>query len=291
MPRRTLARRLADRCYRACRPLLRRRLAADLVELVQQRRRPPFTLPLEPEVQLSGVVYTMVLQPGPRKSWQELLSAFVWALGACPDATLVLRIVTRDQERPEALAALADYYRRLSGVSHQCRVVLLPEAMPDELMLRLADATTYYVNATLAEGACLPLQEMLAAGRPALSPVHSAMRDYFDADVGFVIASDREPCSLPGDDTGLLKTTWHRLNWESLHNQFQASYDLAKQPRAYAALAARARQRLHQWAGPEHVFILLKEALLPLAAQAAQPYAEPPWLKSAEEPRAEDQAA
>jgi hypothetical protein len=128
-------------------------------------------------------------------------------------------------------------------------------------MLDLARATTYYVNATRAEGACLPLQEMLAAGRPALSPIHSAMQDYFGEDVGFVIASHPEPTHWPGDPRRHLKTTWARLVWQSMYDQFRASYAVAQHPQQYLNLATQARQRMMTWAGPAQVSRLMREAL------------------------------
>jgi hypothetical protein len=230
---------------------------------------------LLPSPSLGGIVYTMILNPGPRKSWRDLMSAFVWALGEHDDATLVLRIVSRDTERPGYLGGFLNYYRRFASFPHRCRIVLLSEELSDEQMLQLAGCTTFYVNATTAEGACLPIQEMMAASRPALSPIHTAMRDYLDADAGLKIESHVEPCSLPGDPQERLTTLHHRLNWQSLHDQFRASYLLARQPEAYAALAERARQRIRNWASVERVLPLLRQALARVAGQA---FTRAPWL-------------
>jgi glycosyltransferase involved in cell wall biosynthesis len=221
----------------------------------------PVLPPPDPAVRLSGVVYTMVLQPSPRKALHDLVSAFVWALRDRADATLVLRLVSRQQELVYYFLQVLGVYRELEAVPHRCRVVLVTGTMSDEQMRALAAQTTYYVNATRAEGCCLPIQEMLAAGRPALSPTHTAMRDYFDASVGFVVESHPEPCPFPGDPSERLKTTCHRLVWQSLHDQFQASYAVAQDPAAYGALAARARQRMREYAAPERVQTLLQEAL------------------------------
>jgi glycosyltransferase involved in cell wall biosynthesis len=234
-------------------------LAQQLLELPWQA--PTFdTLP-------SGVVYCMVLAPSPRKALEDLITAFVWSLRDRADATLVLRIVSRDQEMPAHLRDIDRIYESLASLAHQCRVVVLTGPMTGEQVHQLARCTTYYVNATRAEGACLPLMEMLAAGRPALSPIHTAMRDYFDGDVGFVVESHPEPCSFPGDSTAQLKTTRHRLVWQSLYDQFQASYALAQDPAAYRALAENARARMQYYAGTERVFALLKNALAGLHAR------------------------
>jgi hypothetical protein len=218
------------------------------------------TTPTGP-LELSGVVYTSIFNPDDgRKNWQDLVQAFVLGLRDCPDATLVLKLVTSPKRAPFHRARLAEYCASL-GVPCRCRVVLISDWLSPAQMRDLARATAYYVNATRAEGACLPLQEMMAAGRPGLSPVHSAMGDYFGEDAGFVVDSHPEPTSWPGDPRRHLTTTWGRLVWQSLHDQFQESYAAAREPGRYGTLAARARQRIAAWAGPERVGRLLTEAL------------------------------
>ena len=135
-------------------------------------------------------------------------------------------------------------------------------------MTELARATTFYVTATHAEGACLPLQDYLAAGRPGIAPLHTALADYFGADVGLTVASHAEPTSWPGDALGQLATTWHRTVWQSLFDQLRVGYALAKQePARYHALAEAARHRMWQYAGVEAVRPRLEAALASLAAR------------------------
>jgi hypothetical protein len=239
---------------------------------------PPAPPSLDGSAAIGGVVYTMQLDPGLRREWRDVMSAFVWALRDCEDALLVLCLTSPEASIPQHVEAITRFHKRLSAMRHKCRILVLPDAISPEDMLRLAEGTTYHVNATRAEGACLPLQEMLAAGRPGISPAHSAMSDYFDADVGFVVESHPEPCWLPGDPTEKFRTTQHRLVWQSLHDQFQASYALARQPARYAALAERGRERMRQWAATDRVLPLLREALGPVILQAQQWPAGAPWL-------------
>src|SRR5262249_9245527 len=129
-------------------------------------------------------------------------------------------------------------------------------------MVKLAAASTYYVNPSRAEGSCLPLQNFLAAGRPGISPVHTAMADYFGGEVGFVVDSHPEPTCWPHDPGKGLTTTWHRLVWQSLHDQFCIGYAVAKEDRErYQALAARGRDRAARFAGSESVWPRLEAAL------------------------------
>ncbi|HEV3021329.1 MAG TPA: hypothetical protein VGX76_02635, partial [Pirellulales bacterium] len=240
---------------------------------------------------LSGVVYTTILNPDDRrKNWQDILTAFLAALGNCDGATLVVKLVT---SQAAAVREVLGFYYKI-GLPHRCRVVFIPGHLDGQLMGRLAGASTYYVNASRAEGACLPLQDFLAAGRPALAPVHSALADYFDEQVGLVVASHPEPCPWPWDESGRLSTSWHRIVWASLRDQFAASFEMAgKRPEAYRAMAAAARRRIGEWASVKSVGPKLAAALswaaLNLASQdLAQPCA---WQPSARQTAAQHPAA
>lgn len=213
-------------------------------------------------IKLDGVVFTMILNPSDgRKNWQDLLTAFVHALRDRADATLVLKFSVADRLAPGSVDQVAQIHNLLANVKHRCRVVVITKALTNDQMRSLMQATTFYANSTRAEGACLPIMEAMAAGRPALSPVHTAMTDYFDGSVGFVIDAQPEPTSWPGDVTQRYSTFWARLNWQSLADQLAAAYDLAKDPVAYRALAQAARERMHQYSNVRSVREKLAAAL------------------------------
>jgi glycosyltransferase involved in cell wall biosynthesis len=208
---------------------------------------------------LEGVVYTSVFNPDdPRKNWEDMITAFLAALGDCEDATLVMKLATSS---PTAAGRILAFYRRLD-VSHRCRLVVTPDFLSDAEMLRLAGASTFYLTTTRAEGMCLPLMNHLAAGRPAVAPAHTAIADYFDATMGLVVESHPEPCAWPHDTRRRWRTTWHRLVWPSLVEQIRRSYQIAKsEPATYQTLAAGAQERMRRWAHPEAVLPRLQAAL------------------------------
>jgi hypothetical protein len=216
----------------------------------------------KPVTSLKGVVYTMIFNPyDARKNWPDLLSAFVLAHREHEDATLALKLVAGPPDAVQAMEGIRLAHNSMNEIPHRCRIVVIADYLKPHQMAELTRATTYYVNSTRAEGACLPLQEMMAAGRPGLSPVHSAMRDYFSSEVGFVIHSSPEPTHWPKDPWRRLLTSWHRLDWQSLHDQFVESYRIAKTPGAYAALAGKARKVIAARATSEYLLPLLQEAL------------------------------
>jgi glycosyltransferase involved in cell wall biosynthesis len=213
----------------------------------------------KPYVELSGVVYTSIFNPGDgRKNWEDLLSGFLKALGDCPDATLVFKLITKN---PQWLERVAGYYRCLDR-RHRCRVVFLTDYLSEQQMLDLCQASTYYITTTRAEGNCLPVMNYLAAGRPVLSPCHSAISDYFSERIGFVLETHPEPAIWPHDSSLRFKTTWGRLVWPSLLEQLRHSYETARGAAAsYEDLAAAGREKMNGWAYPEAVWQRLRTAL------------------------------
>jgi glycosyltransferase involved in cell wall biosynthesis len=213
-------------------------------------------------LELSGVIYSSILNPlDPRKNWQDLLSGYLLALKDCDDATLVVKLVVSADWEALALAEMFAFYRA-TGLSHRCKLVLVTAYLSEEQLLELTGASTFYVNTSRAEGSCLPLQNFMAAGRPALAPPHTGMADSIDEQCGFTLQSHPEPASWPQAIDGGYRTTWHRLVWQSLHDQLRASYEAARQGRVrYSALANRARERMRELAGAESVWPRLAAAL------------------------------
>ncbi len=218
--------------------------------------------PPRPNLELSGVVYTTILNPfDARKNWQDLLSGYLLALKDQGDATLVVKLVVSADWEAAALAEMFAFYRG-TGLSHRCKLVFVTAYLSEEQLVELARASTYYVNTSRAEGSCLPLQNFLAAGRPALAPPHTGMADSLDEQCGFILESHPEPAPWPQESGGGYRTTWHRLVWQSYHDQLRASYETAKHERArYQALAQWAREHMRGLAGAEAVWPRLATAL------------------------------
>jgi len=219
-------------------------------------------VPAQPTLDLAGVVYTSILNPyDPRKNWQDLLSAYLLALGDCEDATLVVKLVVCPELAVPALNGLIGHYRGMN-LAHRCKLVFVTDYLSDADMGELVRGSTYYVNSARAEGSCLPLQDFLAAGRPGLAPTHTSMADYFDDKLGFPIGSHPEPAGWPHAGGEGYTTTWQRIVWQSLHDQFRHSYQVAKQDQSYyQALASYGRSRMMEFAGAENVWPKLAAAL------------------------------
>jgi glycosyltransferase involved in cell wall biosynthesis len=218
--------------------------------------------PPRPNLELTGVVYTAILNPfDARKNWQDLLSGYLLALKDRDDATLVVKLVVSADWEAAALADMLAFYRA-AGLSHRCKLAFVTAYLSEEQLRELTRASTYYVNTSRAEGSCLPLQNFMAAGRPALAPPHTGMADSIDGQCAFTLASHPEPAGWPHEVGGGYRTTWHRLVWQSLHDQLRASYDTARHGRTnYRTLAERARERMRGLVGVESVWPHLSAAL------------------------------
>lgn len=268
----TLRQRLRYAYLSYLRPRLPDLIDKTLTQLVRarrvQREKLRVLYPVTPRLELSGIVYTTILNPFDfRKNLDDLLSAFLLALGDRADATLVVKLVVCPQLAARSLNALIRAYLHL-GINHRCKVAFVTEYLSDAQMLELTRGSTYYLNTSHAEGACLPLQDFLAAGRPGIAPCHTALTDYFGPEVGFVVPSQPEPTYWPHDPDQRLTTSWHRLVWQGLHDQLRASYEAATQAR-YRELALHGREQMRDYAAAEQVWPRLAAALDLAAARAA----------------------
>ena len=197
------------------------------------------------QIDISGVIYVSVFNPDDgRKNWHHLITAFCWAMRDNEDATLVLKITQTD---------LSSYYVHLITLLSQlspfaCRVVVMHGYLQDEEFARLYGAASFYVNASRCEGLCLPLMEFMSCAKPVIAPNHTAMRDYIDERVGFVVKSSHEPTIWPDDVRILYRTLRHRPDWGSLKAAYENSYAMAKNhPDAYQAMAAAASERMREY--------------------------------------------
>lgn len=223
---------------------------------------PPKEIPHE--LTLEGVIYTSVLNPGDsRKNIIDMITAFCWAFKQQPQATLILKMTHHDIESYRIL--MLTLLSRLAPF--ECRVVIVHGFLDDAQYRQLMDMTSYYVNTSTCEGLCLPLMEFLSAGKPAIAPSHTAMRDYMADDFAWVLKSSQQPASWPHDPTAMLATRLHRLNWGSLVSSYEESFRVAtEQPERYRAMSLRARKALGQYASLNRVCEQLKTFLLNVMA-------------------------
>lgn len=214
------------------------------------------------ETQVDGVIYVSVFNPKDgRKNWHQLITAFCWAFRETADATLVLKITQND---------LTLYYDELMTLLAQltpfaCRVVVLHGYLDDGQYARLYQAASFYVNASRCEGLCLPLMEFMCSGKPVIAPDHTAMQDYIDDSVAFVVKSSEEPSIWPQDSRLIYRTLRHRPDWGSLKTAYERSYRMATtQPQAYHCMSAAAVERMQQYCGLSEVQTRLSNFFQPL---------------------------
>jgi glycosyltransferase involved in cell wall biosynthesis len=104
-----------------------------------------------------------------------------------------------------------------------CRIVVIHGYLTSEEMKSLVSVTDYFVNASKAEGQCLPLLEFMAEGVPAIAPDHTAMSSYIDESNAFVVQSSLVATCWPQDPREYDKTFFYRIDWSSLHDCYLAS--------------------------------------------------------------------
>lgn len=191
---------------------------------------------------LSGVVFCALFNPyDGRKNWVDMLTAFCKAFQDCPDATLIFKLSHHDCQN-----ALNDMLMCLARMpAFRCRVVLLNGFLEKAEFESLLRASAFVVNASHGEGQCLPLMEFLSCGKPAIAPRHSAMLDYIDQDVAFVVDSWLNATAWPHDPRVAYRTLHHQIDWASLVRCYRAAYDcVTQEPERYAHMSVAAIERM-----------------------------------------------
>ncbi|MBP9713689.1 MAG: hypothetical protein KBD60_08360 [Sterolibacterium sp.] len=191
------------------------------------------------QIPLDGVVYTSVFNPGDdRKNWGDMLTAFCYAFRDEPRAVLLLKMTHH------ALGSfLGQFHYLLQRIGPvQCRILILHGFLDDNAYRQLIDASTYCVNTSRCEGLCLPLMEFMSQGIPAISPRHTAMLDYVNANNTFIVASSAEPGIWPHDPRTRLHTLRQRIDWHSLVEAYQTSFRVALEaPARYRHMSEQAQ--------------------------------------------------
>jgi glycosyltransferase involved in cell wall biosynthesis len=207
-------------------------------------------------------VYTSVLAPSSgRKNWEDLVTAFCWAFRDTEDATLILKLTGQDlpHNHRHLLMMLTKH------TPFKCRVIAIYGYVSDDDYASLIGASTFYVNASLCEGQCLPLVEFLNEGVPAIAPNNTAMADYIDDNIAFVVKTyPGSPTMWPHGDHEINRTSYCQLDWGSLVEAYRRSYAVAHQnPDIYRQMAQCARQAIQNYCGNDVVTTALHAFLCP----------------------------
>lgn len=200
---------------------------------------------------LDGVVYTAIFNPhDARKNWMEMISGFCDALRHESDATLLIKLTHHDPA--DIIPTYLEQLYKMGRMS--CRVLLVHAYLQRQDYNALLRATTYAVNTSHGEGQCLPLMEYMSAGKPALAPRHTSMRDYVDEDGAFVIDSSAEPGTWPHDQRQVFRTLRQRIHYQSVVQAYWRSYHVARhEPQLYAAMGDAAAESQRQYCSMEMV--------------------------------------
>lgn len=202
-------------------------------------------------VDISGVVYTSVFNPvDKRKNWPDIVSAFCNEFKDNDNVVLVLKMT--HVKVTSFLGKFHDLLQKLSPF--KCRVIAIHGYLDNTSFTELIQVSNFYVNASSAEGLCLPLMEYMSSAVPAIAPSHTAMESYVDQKSCFILDSGLEPTHWPPDPMRRYTTLQYRVPWESIREQFRMSYDcLLNRPEEYVDKANAATEKLKEYSSDDVV--------------------------------------
>jgi glycosyltransferase involved in cell wall biosynthesis len=223
---------------------------------------------------LSGLVYSATIDyEEPTTDDAVLVTAFLHAFSDRPDATLLIRLMTRPDREAHDLARLW-HVAHAPRIEARCRIIVVVGPLDQPEALTLGRAASYHVETSRSRGLSLPLLQALAAGRPAIVPDHSSYPEWVDAAVGLQVASHVEPTSWPMDGLGKHATTWSRLDWSGLRDRLVESAAIVDDdPVRYEHLSAAGRERMASATSVASVARALSEALALVPSRPLGAYA------------------
>lgn len=160
--------------------------------------------PLEQQPALADLdrirLYVTVFNPGDfRKNAERMLRGFATFAESHPEAVLLVKLVI-DNERP-TLATVQQHTLlpkfRETTILHSKNVIFISSFLKDDAMTDLYRLADHYVCLSIGEGQNLPLCESMAQGSVPISVAHTAMGDYVDESVAFVVPSKRVLIAQP----------------------------------------------------------------------------------------------
>ncbi|MEM1155500.1 MAG: glycosyltransferase [Pseudomonadota bacterium] len=208
------------------------------------------------DLQIEGTVYVSVFNPEDgRKNWKDIVTAFCWAFRDDPTKMLLLKM--SHHNRSVFMGDLLLLFSRL--YPFQCRIVAVHGYLSEGELQQLKAATHYYVNASGAEGQCLPLLEFLAGGVPAIAPKHTAMGSYISDENAFIVDSSLQPQAWPIDSRRAYRTTTQRIDWNSLRMAFlQSASLLEEEADRYEAMRVAAKVAVKNHCSPDAMMARLR---------------------------------
>jgi len=222
-----------------------------LERAASDRNRPPQVLTL------SGVIYSSVFNTvDERKNWMDMVAGFVWAFREIPEATMIVKVAHRRMF--EGVLPILFDLAKLGPF--KCRVIVIHGLLSSEDYAQLVEATSYTVNTSRGEGQCLPLMEFMSAGRPAVTPKHTAMLDYVSDDNAFVVDSHMRPAFWPHDIRRATRCLRYQPSFSDLVHRYRDSFDVARHnPTRYARMSVAARKALKNFCSDDVVTASLTE--------------------------------
>jgi glycosyltransferase involved in cell wall biosynthesis len=223
---------------------------------------------------LSGLVYSATIDyEEPTTDDTVLVTAFLHAFSDRPDATLLIRLMTRPDREAHDLGRLW-HVAHAPRIEARCRIVVVVGPPDQAEALVLGRSASYHVETSRSRGLSLPLLQALAAGRPAIVPNHSSYPEWVDESVGLLVGSHVEPTSWPMDGLGKHATTWNRLDWSGLRDRLVESAAIVDhEPVRYEHLSAAARERVSTAMSVASTARALHEALDRPTSRSLEAYA------------------
>jgi hypothetical protein len=141
-----------------------------------------------------------------RKNFETLVMSFMYKFSNQKNLILLIKVIGDERELQKAKRAIDSL--RSQFPENRAPILLLSGSHTENELLGIQKIADIYLNASSAEGICLPAIEHFLSGATLVVPSNSAFNDYFSPDEVFFFNVDTLPTHFPGDPKKILTTTW-----------------------------------------------------------------------------------
>ena len=227
----------------------------------------PGVEPLDVGTQDGHLVFLSNFDFTERKAWRRLLTAWARAFDPSDPVTLVLKTsgdgTVRTRVREEALRAA-----RAAGKPATAPVKVMTDTLSTADLARLYAAADAYVLPSRGEGWGRPFMEAMAMGLPTVASRFLGNLEFMSDETSWLIDGDLVP--VP-EDHGVFAdgVSGHRWFDPSVEHLTDVLVEIASDPAAAKARAAKARPGLLERFGPQATERALRTAIEEVAARRA----------------------